>query len=430
MKERLITLLCALGAIALFMAMFMRGGGSIDRRNDVPRPTTAERRGNGYYAALSWLEAEGIRTISVRDRLGTLASRDDLPPAGNLLLVTLPATTGFKTEEFLPLDRWVRAGNTLFVVAALSDNPDWAARLAGLAPSDLNLLTGLEFESVRNRQRRLAPKSARKAAGEPSIQEVDPRSLADFRAFVEPHRGYLVPNREHVYFDGVTEAVALSDFPQQAWTVKVPYEGFVLALARSRDSGEGVLWTRPLGQGRIIVSGFGSLFTNRALGQKDNARLLANVIAATVGPKGAVMFDDAHQGLGAAYDPERFYEDPRLYITIGVLVALWLAWVLGSTRLRMPVSRTPVPREADLVRATGSFLSRVVKTDAAARRLIEHLFARLQSPDAWQFLERHPRVSQADVEQLKTWYAAARANKRVPLRRLQNMIVRINGQIA
>lgn len=113
MKERLITLLCALGAIALFMAMFMRGGGSIDRRNDVPRPTTAERRGNGYYAALSWLEAEGIRTISVRDRLGTLATRDDLPPAGNLLLVTLPATTGFKTEEFLPLDRWVRAGNTL-----------------------------------------------------------------------------------------------------------------------------------------------------------------------------------------------------------------------------------------------------------------------------------------------------------------------------
>ena len=48
--------------------------------------------------------------------------------------------------------------------------------------------------------------------------------------------------------------------------MKVPYEGFVLALAHEQQSGEGALWTRPLGKGRIIVSGFGSLFTNRALG--------------------------------------------------------------------------------------------------------------------------------------------------------------------
>ena len=152
MNERLVTLACALGALALFLAMFMRSDAGFETRNDIPRPTTAERRGNGYHAMLSWLDAEGIRSQALRERFDTLAKRADLPHEGNLLIVTLPAVNGFKTAEFLPLDRWVRAGNTLLVLAALSDNPDWAFALGGLASSDLNLLTGLEFETVKSRE--------------------------------------------------------------------------------------------------------------------------------------------------------------------------------------------------------------------------------------------------------------------------------------
>jgi hypothetical protein len=431
MKERLVTLVLALGALALFIIMFVRPEGNVGARKDVPRPTTAERRGNGYYGALSWLESEDVRAISLRDRFDALAARVDLPHSGNLLVVTLPAAASFKTNEFLPLDRWIRAGNTLLVAAALSDNPDWAFRLTGLAPGDLNLLTGLEFETSRDRKLRL----------EHGIQNaIDPNGqrLEDFRAFLEPQRATLVPNRNHAYFRNVNEVVALSDYPRQAWTVKVPYEGFVLSLGHIRETGEGVLWTRPLGEGRIIVSGFGTIFTNRALGLADNARLLANIVASTVGPKGAVLFDDAHQGLGAAYDPERFYSDPRLYVTLAILVGLWLAWVVGSTRLRVPVARISAPREADLVRATGGFLSRVLRADAAARRLFDHLFQRVSTymldleddTDPWKYLERHPRVARADIEQLKVWYADARASRRVPLRKLQNVMVRIHRQIA
>jgi len=94
--------------------------------------------------------------------------------------------------------------------------------------------------------------------------------------------------------------------------------------------------------------------------------LLANIVTATVRPKGAVLFDDEHQGLAAAYDPAKFYNDPRLYGTIGVLAAVWLIWVLGGTRLRLPAMRLPAPREAELVRATGGFLARVLRP--AARR--------------------------------------------------------------
>ncbi len=135
-------------------------------------------------------------------------------------------------------------------------------------------------------------------------------------------RTVLEPNRPHAYFDGVTSSSHSPDYQHAPWAVKVPYQGFVLALAHDRDSGEGAIWTRPLGSGRIIVSGYGSLFTNRALGLGDNAQLLANIVGANVDEGGAVLFDDVHQGLGATYDPDKFYRDSRLYITIGVLVAL------------------------------------------------------------------------------------------------------------
>ncbi len=433
MKERAFTLLCALGALLLFVGMFLRREGGIDARNEIPRPTTVERRGNGYNAAMSWLEDEKLRVISLRDRFDKLAQVEGLPAAGNLLIVTLPAAASFDTEEFVPLDRWVRAGNTLLVIAALADTPDWAFRTAGVALGDLNLLTGLEFETTRGRQERLRRRQGGGTAG--ALDEGPPPE--QLRPLPEPRRSVLVPNRPHAYFTDVHEVVALSDYASQPWAVKVPYQGFVLALGTQRETGEGALWTRPLGAGRIVVSGFGSVFTNRALGLGDNAQLLANIISANVRPGGAVLFDDAHQGLGAGYDPQKFYRDGRLYLTVGILTLLWLIWVVGSTRLRVRVPHKAAPREAELVRAAGGFFARVLPPHAAARSLFDHFFKRvnerMQRRDAeppWEMLERHPRVARADLEQLKAWHAEATAARRVPLGRLYNLILRIDESIA
>jgi hypothetical protein len=254
----------------------------------------------------------------------------------------------------------------------------------------------------------------------------------------EPLHSTLVANRPHPYLDGVGSAEALSDYTPQIWEIKLPRTGFVLALARQREHGEGVLWVRPLGAGTVIVSGFGSLFSNRALGLADNARLLSNIVSNSVAPGAAVLFDDEHQGLAAAYDPAKFYRDPRLYATLGVLFAVWLVWVIGGTRLRLPASRAPAPREAELVSATGTFLARVLRPAAAARRLFEHFFARLatrahraaNAGPPWEWLEQHPRLALADVAQLREWYADAYSDRRVPLLRLHNLIVRTERQLA
>ncbi len=121
----------------------------------------------------------------------------------------------------------------------------------------------------------------------------------------------------------------------------------MLALAHDRDNGEGAIWTRPLGKGRIIVSGYGSLFTNRAdrplrttrvCSRTSSAPMWVGAAAADPSSQGAVLFDDVHQGLGASYDPDKFYKDPRLYLSLAILVALWFVWVLGATRLRLTIA--------------------------------------------------------------------------------------------
>jgi hypothetical protein len=421
MRERLITLACALAALALFLGMFLRGDEPA-KDGDTARPTTAERRPNGYHGALVWLDRERIRTVSVRDRFNELVARPGLPPTGNLLIVTLPAATAFKTDELRPLESWVRSGNTLLVLAALRDNPNWAFSLGRSAAADLGLLTGLEFSTVDRGGRGNA---------------VDSRIAMTARAFAQPRAAALIPNGAVSLFEGVRAALALSDYPAQSWNVKIPYDGFALSLAHERETGEDVLWMRPLGRGQVIVSGFGSLFTNRALGLGDNGQLLANLVGMSLRPGGAVLFDDMHQGLGAAYDPARFYSDPRLYESVAILCAVWLCWVLGSTKLQLPAMRTPVPREADLVRATGGFLARVLSNDAAARGLFDHFFHRISQAHpggagarrTWDLLKGHVGVAPADLRQLEEWYAAAIAARKVPLERLHNLMLKIEASL-
>ena len=399
--------------------------------------------------------------VSLRDRFTTL---QQLAPAGpgrsSLLVLTLPGTGPIQTRELLPLDRWLRSGNTLLVLAALSDAPDWSEASAGADAFDLEAVTGLDFESLpQRRARRVAegdlsggdrrprapPRAAvpgEDAAAVRSVERIEPRLLA------QPARLLARPVRSDGLLDGIATLVGESDYRRTPWAVRMPYDGLVLELARDRDSGQGVLWTRTLGSGRIVVSAFGSLLSNRAIGQGDNARLLANLVAASVGPQGVVLFDDGHQGLAPRYDPQQLFGDRRLHLTIGLLLALWLLWVLGSTRLRTPQYAIPAPRPADLLRAAGGFFARVLRPAAGARRLCEHFFGRVQAridqgtstsaarpagvarAPPWDWLERHPRLAAADVGQLRAWYQQACEGRQVPLGRLHNLLLGLDRQVA
>ena len=235
-----------------------------------------------------------------------------------------------------------------------------------------------------------------------------------------------------------------SDYRSQEWSVRIPYDSFLLTLART-EAGEGVLFEQRVGEGYVLLSAGGSLFTNRALGRADNARLMSNIVRARVGEHGVVLFDDLRQGLSASYDPARFYRDPRLYTTLGILLALWLVWVLGSTRLRAPVIVQHDPSEAELVRRAGGLIARTVPAHHIALRLFDHFFAgvaraaRIARVDAaapapereqlWSWLERHAAILPQELDQLKAWYADAHAKRKLPLVALQNLLDHLGTRI-
>jgi len=435
MRERLTTLTLAIAALLFFLTIFVHAEGPPGAGVSVP--TTVDRRDNGLLGALTWLEEEGVPTRPVRERFTALPRLRDLPSRGNLLISTMPAAVPFRSDEAAALDRWLRRGNTLLVLAALSDRPSWA-RAPGVLDSDLRLLTRLEIESVHTEHpapARPRGAGARKDGGGDTANAVAQAT----GLMLKPQRNTLVPNRTHRYLEDVHALAGFSDYVPRSWRLKLSHDGFPLCLAHVEASGSCGLWLLPDGAGNIVLGGFGSLLSNRALGEADNARLLANLVRASLGAGGAVLFDDQHQGLSDTYDPDKFYRDRRLYLTLGILAAVWLVWVVGGTRLAAPAAPPPAQGAADLVRATGSFLARVLRPAAAARRMFEHFFLRLRrtlrestlDPSRyWDWLEHNPRLARADVAQLRTWYADAWSDQRVPLVRLHNLLVNIETQIA
>lgn len=233
------------------------------------------------------------------------------------------------------------------------------------------------------------------------------------------------------------EVVAESEYPAAEWRAVPPADDFVLSLAHDADNGRDAFWMRRYGEGRFLISGYGSLFANEQLGRKDNARLLGNIVAQSLGPEGAVLFDDQHQGLSALYDAEAFFADGRLHATLWLLLALWLIWVLGSVRLRGAALEVPAPRETAFVEATGGFLARVLHPEQAGRRLIELFFNDLRrrlgltedGRSLWEWLERQPRVSRSDLDALRKLESRLHGGRRVDLLRLQNLLVKLQGQV-
>ena len=248
-----------------------------------------------------------------------------------------------------------------------------------------------------------------------------------------PEKIALTATGPHALLRDVRTLELETDYKAEEWSLRMPYDNFVLTLARD-SKGEGALFEQHVGAGSVLLCAGGSLFTNRALGNADNAQLFANIVSTRVAKNGVVLFDDLRQGLSASYDPARFYRDPRLFKTLFIVLGLWLVWVLGSTRLRAPAIVPHDPSEAELVRRTGGLIARTVATHHTALALFDHFFAGVaraarrtgdasaERGDLWQWLERHAAIRPQELDRSKTWYADAHAERKIPLVPLQNLL--------
>lgn len=400
MRERLLVLGFAAGALALFYALFFPKPSASNPA--VALPLSHESGPEGYLAVWRWLAERHVPEASLRyryDRLPGLLEH----PTGNLLISTLPQQVPARTSELAALAAWVKRGNTLLLMTALEDTPLWSLNYDSLLSEHLEQITRLRFSPIE-------------------IRQADLNSMTMDRLD-------LTPQGPHPLLAGVRHFTAVSPLPARRWQA-TPRDGVLpLELAIRSDAGTPVFWLEREGAGQIWVMSVGSLFSNAAIGLTDNAQLLSNLVAWSLGAGGTVIFDDAHQGETAFYDGKAFFADSRLHGTLAWIVVLWLAFVLGSVPLRALRYPWRPPDETAYVEASARYFAAVVPPGEAGRHLIEvflaELRARLKRADSasiWQWLEGQTSVPEAQIRALHACYARACAGERVDLVKLQNLL--------
>ena len=413
MKERLQTLLFAAAALLCFYVLFVPHPPPAAEQS---KPLSTESGADGYQLAWRWLSQERIPVASLRERYDRITDVALSPAAfGNVLIVTLPSELPFRPAEWEALDRWTAAGNTLLVLAAMDDTPRWAM---GRDPRPaLARISGLHFDADASNR--------------------DETTTQQLRDWLQPRPISFGPQGNHPLLRGVESLYAVSDLPAASWLAHPMDLTLTLGIARRPDLDQSVLWLKRTGQGQIIVCAFATPFSNRAITQADNARLLSNIIAWTRAPAGRVIFDDAHQGLVSFYDPAHFFADPRLHRTLLWVLLLWLVFVLGPQRLRSTADPWHAVDETALLEASGRFYTVAVDPADARRTLFENFFnglrrriGRAQNGEpVWEWLDLQAAITTAQRSELQDLYARVCAQERVSLPRLHNFLIRLEGQL-
>ena len=421
MKQRALTLALALAAFALFYALLVPKPGAMITPASLPLSTDAGD--DGELALWRWLQAEGIAVASLRNRYDHLDA-DNLGGgiAGNVLITVMPHRLSPRAAEWPALARWIEQGNTLLLMAALDDWPRWSMGPTAALRGELKQATQMSFVPAQQQGARSSPG----------------QQLRDgLNALLASGVISLVPRGAHPLLSEVRNLRAVSDLPTSHWRAQ-PLDGAIaLTLAQRADDFDPVLWLMRRGQGQIILCALASPFTNREIALANNARLLSNIIGWSRAPQGRVIFDDAHQGLVDFYDPQAFFNDPRLHRTLGWIVLLWLAFVLGPLHLRNAYSPWRPVDESALIDASGRFYASVVAPPDAARRLLENFFndlrRRLGLPDngepLWAWFAAQGGVSSRERTLLQTMAARVYAGERVDLKRLHNLLSELQGKL-
>ncbi len=421
MRERLVTLLGALAAAYLVFVLLV-GPRQPDAEPESV-PTTADRGERGLQGLRSWIELSGTRVHSLRGRYDRLEADSALPKRGNLMILTLPQTVPARQLEIDALKEWVERGNAALV---LDGSIEAFAQLERRRwqPSGLQAALGFSLEFADQD----GDETDQSGDAAPARLELD----KDGR----PQPRDLILRGWHPVLDGVREVQVRSHslYPL-ALTSK---ENFRTTLVLLDDplTGSPAFWRVRIGEGTGWISGYAELFGNAALGAGDNARLLANIVASSLGQDGRVIFDDMHQGLTEVYDPDAFFGDARLHATLWFIVGFWLIYVVGrSNRIAPLIQRTERPRAVDFVRAVGGLFARRLSGHEVALGLLRHFFAELRGVRAdadgmdWELLARYPRVPRRQIDELRAVHSGLAQGRTPDLVRLNNLINNIRNHL-
>ncbi len=399
MNDRLVTLAGALLSLAIVYVLFFQGG----TQPPPSRPTSLETGPNGYLGLQQWLQQAGATTVSWQERFQGLEETHGTGP-GHVMLTTLPHQTRARDIEIRHLKSWIRAGNTLVVMAALDDTPDWTLSVRLNPISELLRLTGIQFEA--------------------------PLAVADVGGISGPEILQLAPMGEHPLMSGVDTLELVTDARTSLWEPAHDSEQpLMLRLAMYPEAGMDAIWQTREGAGQIIIVGSASLFTNRKIAAADNHQFAANIAKFHLAPDGVWLFDDMHQGVSKLYDPGAFFADSRLKLTLAFLIGCWFIYLIGSSgRLAPPMADHSAPIQGDFVDAIGGLMARKLSNSDAGLMMFHSWFKALAkrggdaglAHDPWEHLQAIPMLSNKTIKSLRQRYDRLQRRQKVNLRRLHD----------
>jgi len=428
MKDRIVALLGGLAALYVFVVVFIHppGSGEVESSN----ATTEDRGSLGYKSLYTWLSQSNIPVYRLRKRYNALDQTKDVAKTGNLLIVTLPQVTRVRDNELGSLHEWVHRGNNLLLMMALSDFRPRAQGYANYFAHN-RFLRGFGFSLYGSA-----------FGNEEDLKKFVNESKKDNKKNLEKDKVVsLVPVGTSDIAHGVKQVYATTPglFSPSYKLASTPFNRASLRLLQKKEKKETAIWEIRDGHSRVWISQFAYLFSNKDLAHEDNARLIANIINASLEPGGKVIFDDMHQGLTELYDEGAFFHDSRLHNTAWFIFAFWVLYVIGHTNRISPIERRPAPaRAADFVIATANLFARRLNSIASARLLYSQFFdwIRLRyglptnGQPIWQILEHTERIDKVDLDLLKKNYLKVESNRKVNLTRLANRMQKIRSTIS
>lgn len=422
MRDRLITFAGALLALVVVYGLFF---GNVESPSTVTRPITIERGDNGYFAFQQWLVAEGVSTYSLRGRFSNLAENSEIPnETGNILVTTLPYLRPMREHESASLLNWISDGNTLLVLAAINDTPDWSITTTTPFLDDLQTITGIYFVA-------LPDEGAESEPGADNGDESIPTTISLFEDTGIGQEYEIVPGAGHPLLRGIRSMKAKSDFSSSVWGAEADQDELILEVAAMQKTDSAAIWQGKFGEGQIITVGSGTLLTNRMIASADNRIFVANLVRHNLGYGATVVFDDLHQGLSNIYDPDAFFSDSRLHYTVYFIIGLWLLYIVGSsTRLVDPPEMALPVRQTDFVEATAGFIKRRMSNTAVGMWVFQswfndlrrHMHLAVNGEPVWQELGALKTLDKRLLVKLEHLYQRLIEERSVSLIELHNTI--------
>ena len=178
----------------------------------------------------------------------------------------------------------------------------------------------------------------------------------------------------------------------------MPYDNFVLTLARSAD-GEGALFEQRVGAGaRVAVRGRLDVHQSRARQCRQRAVVREHRERARGAAAAWCCSTICARACRRTTIRRASIAIRACYKTVFIVLGLWLVWVLGSTRLRAPAIETHDPSEAELVRRAGGLIARTVAPHHTAHRAVRSFLRRRRArgaPRGWRKLRARRAVALA-----------------------------------